>query len=335
MAEPMSVLESTRDAYGDTLVELGRENPNIVVLDADLSASTKTDKFARAFPDRFFNMGIAEANMMGVAAGLASAGKIAFASTFAVFATGRVYDQIRQSIAYPRFNVKIVASHGGLTVGPDGASHQSLEDIALMRAIPGMVVIVPCDAQETREAVRAAASYDGPVYIRLGREPVPRVLPEGTRFTMGKALLVYPELGQRGSSDQVFAEKKFDVAFVACGVMVKTCIEAAKLLQAEGISCAVADFASVKPLDEALLIWLARSSRAIITAEEHSVIGGLGSAVCEFLSETYPVPVYRVGVRDQFGQSGSAHELLAAYGLDVPGVVRAARQALMGHANLR
>ncbi|MGI6662807.1 MAG: transketolase family protein [Bacillota bacterium] len=308
-------MRAARDAYGEVLVELGKENENIVVLDADLSSSTKTAVFAKAFPERFFNMGIAEANMMGVAAGLASAGKVPFASTFAVFATGRVYDQIRQSIAYAGFNVKIVATHGGLTVGPDGATHQALEDIALMRVLPGMTVIVPSDAEETKQAVRASVDHMGPVYIRLGREAVPDVFPAGAVFEIGKGNMVRPDV----SREQVIAAPpytlKFDVSFIACGVMVKECLDAASILESEGIKAAVAGFASIKPFDADLCLALARQSRLIVAAEEHSVIGGLGGAVCECLAENHPARVLRIGVNDRFGESGSARELLAAYGL--------------------
>jgi transketolase len=312
-------LKSTRDAYGETLVKLGKENPDIVVLDADLSASTKTQVFAKAFPHRFFNMGIAEANMMGVAAGLAQSGKIVFASTFTIFATGRAYDQIRQSICYPGYNVKIVASHGGLTVGPDGASHQALEDIALMRVIPNMTVIVPCDAKEAGEAVKAAVKHQGPVYIRTGREEVPDVIPSHVKFEIGKGSVIFGDES---------LDKPVDVSFIACGIMAAPAIQAAEVLQEKGLSCLVASFASVKPIDECLLRQLARRSKAIVTAEEHSVIGGLGGAVCEYIAENCPVPVIRVGVRDEFGQSGKAKELLQVYGLTTDGLISAAGKAL-------
>ena len=319
---------ATRDAYGEALVDLCKENQNVVVLDADLSASTKTEKFKKAFPDRFFNVGIAEANLMGIAAGLALSGKTVFASTFAVFATGRAYDQIRQSIAYTKANVKVVASHAGLTVGPDGGSHQALEDIALMRAIPGMTVLVPCDGNETKDAVEAAAAYDGPVYIRLGREPVPFVLPEGTRFEIGKGIVLSPGVTREDLLSKVSDEPLFDVAFIACGVMVKAALEASEALSREGLKCLAADFASIKPLDEELLHAIARHSKAIVTAEEHNVIGGLGSAVCESVCSLHPVPVKRVGVKDVFGQSGEAPELLRAYGLTAGDLVSAAKEAL-------
>jgi transketolase len=280
--------------------------------------------------------------MMGVAAGLARSGKIPFASSFAVFATGRAYDQVRQSIAYPGLNVKIVATHGGLTAGPDGASHQSLEDVALMRVLPGMVVIVPADVRETRAAVRAAARYQGPVYIRLGREAVPDVLPENEGFEIGKSKVLWPLISRdavvsapasgnpelQGKVGATRPAPRFDVSLVAYGVMVKPCLEAAQTLETEGLRCAVADFASIKPLDEELILALARSSKAIVTAEEHNVIGGLGSAVCEVISGEHPVPVRRVGVKDRFGESGPAEALLAAYGLTAKDVAAAAREAL-------
>lgn len=318
------MMRATRDAYGEALVEIGRKNPEVVVLDADLSASTKTEKFKAVFPERFFNMGIAEANMMGVAAGLARSGKIPFVSTFAVFATGRAYDQIRQSIAYPRFNVKIVASHGGLSVGPDGASHQALEDIALMRVVPGMTVIVPSDAEETKQAIEEAVKHDGPFYIRLGREKVPHVFPQNLRFEVGKGLILWP---QQGRVD-VLRERRFNISFIACGIMVAPALKAASHLEEMGISCLVADFSCIKPLDGELLYTIAEKSDAIVTCEEHSVIGGLGGAVSEFLAEEKPTPVFKVGVKDQFGQSGDAQELLSLYGLDENGLIDAAKKAM-------
>ncbi len=310
----MGKLVGTRDAYGKALVEVGKENPRVVVLDADLSSSTKTRAFAEAFPERFFNAGIAEANMIGMAAGLAQSGKVVFASSFAVFATGRAYDQIRQSVAYPKFDVKIAATHAGLTVGPDGATHQALEDIALMRVMPNMSVVVPCDAQETAEAVRAASLLDGPVYLRLGREPVPAVMGPDQVFKFGRGVPIYPKLER----EQVIGRNHvgpFDALLVACGAMVEACLEAAHVLGRQGIRCLVLNFASVKPLDKDLLVAAASMSKAVITAEEHSVIGGLGSAVCECLSESHPAVVRRIGVRDEFGQSGTARELLETYGL--------------------
>ncbi len=323
----MSEMRATRDAYGETLIELGAQNPNIVVLDADLSSSTKTAGFAKRFPERFFNLGIAEANMMGVAAGLARSGKIPFASTFAVFATGRAYDQIRQSIAYPRFNVKIVASHGGITVGPDGASHQALEDIALMRVIPEMTVIVPCDARQTRLAVLASAAYEGPVYIRLGRSKTPAVLPETAKFEIGKGQVLWPEafsFTQKGH----LGTARFDISFVACGITVGPAVEAARALKQDGISCLVADMASVKPIDKNLLVEIAKHTKVVVTCEEHSIVGGLGSAVCETLSGDYPVRVVRWGIEDEFGQSGSAEELLEEYELTSGHFYRKGKQIL-------
>ncbi len=304
---------ATREAYGEALVEAGRQNPNIVVLDADLSVSTRTALFAREFPDRFFNMGIAEANMIGVAAGLASAGKIPFASTFAVFATGRVYDQLRLSVAYPKLGVKIAATHAGLTVGEDGASHQALEDIALARVLPNFTVIVPADAAETRSAVRAAIDHDGPVYLRLGRSAAPDIYPAGHRYVVGRHDII---------------KEGRDVALVACGVMVDACLQAAVTLAAEGILAAVVNASTIKPLDTETLLKVATGTGAVVTAEEHSVIGGLGGAVAEFLSGRRPVPVVRVGVEDRFGQSGKPASLLAAYGLNAAAVVAAAKRAI-------
>ncbi len=323
----MQKLVATRDAYGEALVSIGKDNEDIVVLDADLSSSTKTGMFAKAFPDRFFNAGIAESDMMGIAAGLAQSGKIAFASTFAVFATGRTFDQIRQSIAYPNSNVKIVATHAGLTVGPDGASHQALEDIALMRVLPNMAVIVPSDAGETADAIKVAASHHGPVYVRLGREPVPQVMPDGVHFELGKGTPLYPAI----SRDQIISQDQgagFDVLMVACGVMVKACLEAAVALEKERVRCLVLNFASVKPLDDELLVAAAKMSKVVVAAEEHSIIGGLGSAVCECLADSHPIAVKRVGVKDVFGESGTAAELLRAYGLTAGDVVTEAKRAL-------
>jgi len=310
----MSQKIATREAYGKALVELGKNNQNVVVLDADLSKSTKTAVFGKEFPDRFFDMGIAEQNMLGTAAGLAAAGKIPFASSFAVFATGRVYDQIRNSIAYPRLNVKIGATHAGITVGEDGASHQAVEDIAMMRCLPNMTVFVPADAAETRAAVLAAAEIDGPVYIRLGRSGVPVLHDEGFNFEPGRAI--------------VMREGK-DAAVVACGIMVSAALEAAAILAAEGISVMVLDMHTVKPLDEQALVAAAKVTGAVVTAEEHSILGGLGGAVAEVLSEHYPVPVLRVGMRDTFGESGQPRELLEKYGLTADGIVRAVKQVIL------
>lgn len=306
-------MKATRDAYGETLAQLGEQNRDIVVLDADLSGSTKTAVFAKKFPDRFFNMGIAEANLVGTAAGLAAAGKIPFVSTFAIFAAGRAWEQIRQSVAYPKANVKIVPTHGGITVGEDGGSHQSVEDIAIMRAIPNMTVIVPADAVETREAVTAAAAYKGPVYIRLGRNKVPAIFNDDYRFAIGKGCELAP-----GS----------DMTFITTGLMTAQALQAATLLGNEGVSARVVHLATVKPLDQELILKAARETGAIVTAEEHSVIGGLGSAVSELLAEHQPTPVKRVGVYDRFGTSGKADELIKYFGLTPEDLVEAARELL-------
>ncbi len=304
---------ATRDAYGQTLLELGRSRSEVVVLDADLSKSTKTALFAKEFPLRFFNMGISEADMMGTAAGLAASGYIPFASTFGVFATGRVYDQIRNSIAYPRLNVKIAASHAGITVGEDGASHQALEDIALMRVLPNMTVIVPADGYQTAQAVETICNLDGPVYLRLGRPKVPRVIPPDLPFILGKAQLL-----QQGD----------DLTLVATGIMVGIAMEAAALLQQEGLKAAVLNMHTIKPLDRDMLVQQAARTGAVVTAEEHSIMGGLGGAVAEVLGESYPVPVLRVGVRDTFGQSGTPDELMQMYGLTAQNLVEHARLAV-------
>lgn len=309
----MSEMLSLREFYGKTIAELGKSNPDIVALDADLSGSTRTSLFAKAFPDRFFNMGVAEQDMIGTAAGLAAGGKIPFASTFAIFATGRAWEQVRQSVGYPHANVKIVATHGGITVGQDGPSHQAGEDVALMRAIPGMTVIVPADAHETAAAVRFAAAYEGPVYIRLTRDKFPVVFDAGKGFAPGK--------GDR-------LRKGTDVTVAGCGVLTSIALSAAEELAKEGISCGVINMASVKPLDEDILLEAAADSGAIVAAEEHSVIGGLGSAVAEFLAERRPVPVVRVGLRDTYFSSGTAEELMEAAGLTVNGVRDAARRAI-------
>lgn len=304
---------ATRDAYGEALVELGRERKDVVVLDADLSKSTKTAGFAKIFPERFFNMGIAEANLMGTAAGLAAAGKVPFVSTFAVFATGRAFDQIRNSIAYPHLNVKICATHAGLTVGEDGASHQALEDIGLMRTLPGMTVIVPADGPETKQAVRAAAQHDGPVYIRLGRSGVPVLFAADYEFRIGRAVAL-----RQGE----------DVAILACGIMVAEALEAARVLGEKGIRAEVLNVSTIKPLDEQAVVAAAEKTGAVVTCEEHNVIGGLGSAVAEVLGEKCPVPLERVGVRDVFGQSGKPAELLEHYGLTAAHIVAAAERVL-------
>ena len=305
---------ATRDAYGKALVELGGINDKIVVLDADLAAATKTGMFKKAYPDRFFDSGIAESNMMGVAAGLATTGYTVFASTFAMFAAGRAYEQVRNSIAYPHLNVKIGATHAGISVGEDGASHQCCEDFALMRSIPGMTVICPADDIEARAAVFAAAEYEGPVYMRFGRLAVPRIFDESYKFELGKAVTL-----REGS----------DVTIIATGLMVNEAIEAAKALADEGISAEVINIHTIKPLDKEAIIRSAAKTGAVVTAEEHSIIGGLGGAVAEALCESgKPVPVVRLGVNDVFGRSGPALELLHIYGLDAQNIVAKAKQAI-------
>lgn len=305
---------ATRDAYGKALVELGGINDKIVVLDADLAAATKTGMFKKAYPDRFFDSGIAESNMMGVAAGLATTGYTVFASTFAMFAAGRAYEQVRNSIAYPHLNVKIGATHAGISVGEDGASHQCCEDIALMRVIPGMVIINPADDIEARAAVFAAAEYEGPVYMRFGRLAVPRIFDESYKFELGKAVTL-----REGS----------DVTIIATGLMVNEAIEAAKALADEGISAEVINIHTIKPLDKEAVIRSAAKTGAVVTAEEHSIIGGLGGAVAEAFCESgKPVPVVRLGVNDVFGRSGPAVELLHIYGLDAQNIVAKAKQAI-------
>lgn len=292
--------KATREAYGETLKELGAQIPEIVVLDADLSASTKTAVFAKAFPDRFFDTGIAEGNMMSVAAGLAASGKIPFASTFAVFGAGRAYEQIRNSICYPNLNVKVAVTHAGLTVGEDGATHQMLEDIALMRALPNMTVVVPADAAETAQVIRWAASYQGPVYIRMGRAKVEDVISPDAEFVPGKSTTLAD-----GS----------DVTLMACGIMTQQALQAAKMLAEEGISARVINMSSIKPIDEAAIVKAAKETGAIVTCEEHTVMGGLGSAVAEVVVRQCPVPMAMVGTEDVFGQSGKASEVLKVYGL--------------------
>ncbi|MBF0169750.1 MAG: transketolase family protein [Nitrospinae bacterium] len=311
--KPVVEKKSLRDAYGATLAELGASHPAVVVLDADLSGSTRTATFAKKYPDRFFNMGVAEANMIGVAAGMAVSGKIPFASTFAVFATGRAWEQIRQSVCLGNVNVKVVASHGGITVGEDGPSHQAMEDIALMRALPHMGVIVPADAAETASAVRFAADHVGPLYIRLARDKFPVVHREATPFRLGKG-----EVLRNGP----------DVALVGCGLMTSTIIEAADRLADEGIMATVVNMATIKPIDEELLITLATTCGAIVTAEEHSIIGGLGSAVAEVIGENIPVPVIKVGMKSEFGKSGPPEALLDYFGLNAAAVIEAAKKAL-------
>ena len=297
---------ATRDSYGNALVELGKEHDNLVVLDADLAAATKTGVFKKEFPERHIDCGIAEGNMIGVAAGLAAAGKVPFASSFAMFAAGRAFEQIRNSVAYPHLNVKIGATHAGISVGEDGATHQCNEDIALMRSIPGMVVLNPSDDVEARAAVKAAYEYEGPVYLRFGRLAVPVINDrEDYKFEMGKGV--------------VLREGK-DLTIVASGLPVANCLEVAERLSAEGIEAKVINIHTIKPLDEDLIVAAAKETGKVVTVEEHSVIGGLGSAVCDVLSEKAPTKVLKIGVNDVFGESGPALELLKKYGLDTDGI---------------
>ncbi|NEU04506.1 transketolase family protein [Clostridium senegalense] len=305
---------ATREAYGKTLAKIGLENENIVVLDADLSKSTKTADFKKVCEERFFNMGIAEGNMMSVAAGLASCGKIPFVSTFAMFAAGRGFEQIRNSICYPKLNVKVCATHAGLTVGEDGASHQAIEDIALMRSIPNMVVISPSDAKEAEAAIEAVAKYNGPCYVRLGRSGVPQInTNEDYKFEIGKAIKL--------------REGK-EATIVATGIMVDAALEAANILSEEGIKVSVLNIHTIKPIDVEAISNSAKETGVIITAEEHSIIGGLGSAVAEVVTSSYPVPVLRVGVKDTFGESGKPAELLEKYGLTAKEIVKAVKKGL-------
>ena len=305
---------ATRDAYGQTLIELGNEREDIVVMDADLAAATKTGMFKKAHPDRFFNAGIAEGNMMSIAAGLASCGKTVFASSFAMFAAGRAFEQIRNSIAYPHLNVKIAASHAGISVGEDGATHQCCEDIGIMRTIPGMVILNPADGPEAKAAVRAAANYDGPVYLRLGRLAVPVFNDEDVDFEIGKGKVM-----REGT----------DVTIIATGLEVNEAMIAAETLAAEGISARVVNMATIKPIDKDIILQAAAETGAIVTAEEHNIIGGLGSAVAEVLCESgKPVPMLRVGVEDTFGRSGPALELLDIYGLTAPHIVEKTKAVL-------
>ena len=297
---------ATRESYGNALIEIGKENPNLVVLDADLAAATKTGMFKKVVPERHIDCGIAESNMAGVAAGLSLTGKIPFMSSFAMFAAGRAFEQVRNSIGYPHLNVKIGATHAGITVGEDGATHQCNEDIALMRTIPGMVVMCPADDVEAKAAVRAAVEYDGPVYIRFGRAAVPVIndTPD-YKFEIGKGTVV-----REGT----------DVTIVATGICVDSALGAAEKLAAEGISAEVINICTIKPLDEDIIIKSAKKTGKVVTAEEHSVIGGLGSAVCDALCKSYPTPVYKIGMQDCFGESGSAAALVQKYKLDAQGV---------------
>lgn len=302
-----------RDVYGKTLVELGEKNQDIVVVDADLSCSTKTSYFAKNFPERFFNFGVAEQNMMGAAAGLASCGKTVFASSFAMFATGRAWEQIRNTICYNELNVKIVATHAGITVGPDGASHQAIEDIALMRCITNLKILIPCDGPETRQAVIAAVETKGPVYIRLGRAKVNTISENNLPFQIGKAKVL-----RKGDQATV----------IAYGIMVEKAMEAAELLKEEGIEISVINMHTIRPLDKETIIHFAKKTGRIVTCEEHLTIGGLGSCVAEVLSHSYPCPLIRIGIQEIFGQSGEPDQLLKAYGLEVEDILRAVKKLL-------
>ena len=299
-----------RDVYGQTLVELGRKDLNVVVLDADLSGSTRTCLFAKEFKNRFFNFGVAEQNMMAAAAGLASCGKTVFLSTFAIFATGRAWDQFRNTVAYNNFNVKVVATHAGVSVGPDGASHQALEDITLARIIPNVRLIVPADGPQTRDAILAAYNNPGPVYVRLGRPKVPTIEGKGP-FKFAQA-----EILSEGN----------DLTIIACGIMVKQALEAADLLKQEGIACRVINMHTIKPIDAPAIIKAAKETRGIVVCEEHTLVGGLSSAVDEVVAENHPARVLRVGVKNRFGQSGEQQELLNEYGLTVNDIVKTCKK---------
>ena len=297
---------ATRQSYGEELVKLGEENENIVVLDADLSTATKTELFAKKFPDRFINVGIAEQNLMGIAAGLSTFGKIPYASTFAMFAAGRAYDQIRNSIAYPKLNVKICATHAGITVGEDGATHQMLEDLSLMRSIPNMTVLCTSDDVETRWAVREISKIQGPVYLRLCRMATPVIYDENQKFEIGKGI----QIGE-GT----------DVSIIATGVTVSEAIKAQEILKGNNVNVRVIDIHTVKPIDKELIVKCAKETKRIITVEDHNIIGGLGSAVCDVLSEKYPTKVERMGIIDSFGRSGKAEELMTYYRIDSNAIV--------------
>ena len=305
---------ATRESYGNALVELGKEHEDLIVLDADLAGATKTGIFKKAFPERHIDCGIAECNMAGIAAGLAATGKIPFMSSFAMFAAGRAYEQVRNSIGYPHLNVKIGATHAGISVGEDGATHQCCEDIALMRTIPGMTVVVPADDVEARACVRAAYEFEGPVYMRFGRLATPVINDhEDYEFKIGRGVVV-----REGS----------DVTIIACGLMVAEALEAAEALAADGIDAEVINMHTIKPLDERLVVASAKKTGRVVTAEEHSIIGGLGEAVASVLAEQHPVPMRRVGVRDVYGESGPAVDLLHKYGLDADGIEAAVRSVL-------
>ena len=312
MAEVKKI--ATRESYGNALVELGQENPNVVVLDADLAAATKTGMFKKAFPERHIDCGIAECNMMGIAAGLSTTGIVPFASTFAMFAAGRAFEQVRNSIGYPHLNVKIGATHAGISVGEDGATHQCNEDIALMRTIPGMVILNPADDVEAKACVKAAYEYNGPVYLRFGRLAVPVINDrEDYKFEIGKGIVL---------------KEGTDVTIFATGLEVSESLEAAKMLEKDGISAEVINIHTIKPLDEDIILKAAKECGKIVTAEEHNVIGGLGEAVCAVLSEKLPTPVRRVGVQDVFGCSGPAWDLLKKFGLDAATICKTAHEML-------
>lgn len=311
----MGEVIATRAAYGKALVKFAESCPELLVLDADLAGATMTNGFAKAYPERFFNMGIAEADMVGVAAGLATCGKKPFVNSFAMFCAGRAWEQVRNSVCYPRLNVKVVGSHGGLSVGEDGATHQCIEDFSIMRTIPGMMVLCPCDGYEMEQAVEALLGYDGPAYMRLGRLAVETVTDsiEGYKFELGKGITL-----RDGS----------DVTIIAVGMMVQQALKAAEILEKEGISARIVDMHTIKPLDNELVLNCAAETGAIVTSEEANVLGGLGSAVCELLAENMPVPVVRHGVNDEFGRSGKAPLVLDAYGLNAEGIAAKARLAV-------
>ena len=304
---------ATRDSYGTALVELGKEHENLIVLDADLAEATKTGKFKAVFPERHIDCGIAEANMMGIAAGLSTCGKVPFASTFAMFAAGRAFEQVRNTIGYPHLNVKIGATHAGISVGEDGATHQCNEDIALMRTIPGMTIINPSDDIEARQAVKAAYEMEGPVYLRFGRLAAPIINREDSRIELGKGVLL---------------KEGGDVTIAATGLMVSMALEAAQKLEQDGIDAEVINIHTIKPLDEEIILTSAQKTGKVVTVEEHSVIGGLGSAVCDVLSEKLPTPVTKIGIQDVYGHSGPALELLKEFGLDSEGIYRRTKEAI-------
>jgi len=304
---------ATREAYGKALAELGEKHEDIVVLDADLSGSTKTAKFGEKFPERFFNAGIAEGNMMGVAAGLATTGKVVFASTFAVFASQRACEQVRNSICYPNLNVKIGATHAGITVGADGGSHQAIEDVAIMSSMPNMTVVVPGDGVSTEALIKQAYEYEGPVYIRMSRAKVEDVYPEDTFFSIGQSNML---------------KDGEDATIIVSGYLLNSSIQAAKILEEQGINVRLIDMSTIKPLDVGSVLKAAKETKAIVTVEEHNVIGGLGSAVASFLAENYPTPIQMVGLRDVFGQSGEAKELLEEYNLTPNDIVSAVKEVL-------